>query len=129
MTHWVTAWIGTEWRADGGDCWGFARRVWREHYGIDVPAVPVDATDALACRRAIAGGISGWSEVTVPQEGAGVLMARGRRPCHVGIWVADLGAVLHSIEGAGAILTGPSDLLRMGYRITGFYVRAECARP
>jgi len=122
--HWAAAYIGTPWVAGESDCWHFAARVWRERFGLDVPALAVDASDPRAARRAFEGADehSAWVQMLHPAEGDGVLMAMGARPCHVGIWILP-GGVLHSVEGAGAIFTEPHRLAAMGYRILGFYRR------
>lgn len=122
---WAADYIGTPWVAGLSDCWHFARRVWREQFGWDVPAVIADATDARAVRRAFAVGHegSGWRPIRAPAEGDAVLMAMGRHPCHVGVWLPDAAgpACLHSVEGAGVILTPMSLLPALGYRVVGLY--------
>ena len=121
MSHWVEAYVGRPWVAGDSDCWNLARCVWREHFGRDVPAVVVDPSSALAGHRAFRDGdFSRWIAVQSPQEGDAVLMARGDSPCHVGIWVG-IGAVLHSIEGAGVVCTPARRVPDIGYRVTGFY--------
>lgn len=124
MNHWASDYIGAEWSRDQ-TCWHFAARVWREHCGIIVPLIGIDGADARATRRMLANGAerAAWAEVAVPLECDGVLMAKGLHPCHVGIWL-ELGGVLHSIEGAGAIYTPVGRLAGLGYRIVGYYRRA-----
>lgn len=126
MTHWAAAYIGAPWIAGESDCWAFARRVWRERFGLDVPAVPVDPQSPRAVRRAFAAGQGGWESVPKPPEGCAVVMAKGLHPCHVGIWVTppEGAGVLHSVEGAGVVFTLPKALAGMGYHIVGFYRRA-----
>ena len=52
------------------------------------------------------GGYEGWQPVDAPQEGDAVLMSKGRHVCHIGIWVVvNGGAVLHSIEKSGVVLS------------------------
>lgn len=128
MTGWAADHIGTPWVAGVSDCWHFARGIWRDQFGWDVPAVVADATDPRAVRRAFAVGHegTGWrpiAGVCAPAEGDAVLMAMGRHPCHVGIWLpGDTGpAMLHSIEGAGVILTPLTLLPGLGYRLVGLY--------
>lgn len=128
MTGWVAAHIGTPWIAGQSDCWHFARRVWRDEFGWNVPPVLADATDPRAVRRAFAAGHdgTGWwpvAGVCAPAEGDAVLMAMGRHPCHVGVWVPMPAgpAVLHSVEGAGVICTVLGLLPGMGYRLVGIY--------
>lgn len=121
MTHWAEAYIGHPWVAGESDCWNIARRIWAERFGHSVPPVEVEHLSAVAGRRAIRDAdLSQWDEVAEPREGDAVLMAMGQTPCHVGIWLG-IGAVLHSIEGAGVICTPHRRLADIGYRITGFY--------
>lgn len=132
--HWAASYVGTPWVAGVSDCWHFARRVWAERFGWDVPPLPVDATDPRAVRRAFLVGpeATGWAPVpagSAPAEGQAVLMARGRWPAHVGVLV-DLpegAAVLHSVEGAGGVITPLSLIPGMGWRVVGLYRRVGCA--
>lgn len=127
-THWALAEIGHPWVAGENDCWSFARRIWAQRFGWDVPPVPIDPRDPRACRQALARdpAKAGWVVAWPPREGDAVLMARGARPAHVGIWIEpDLGGVLHSVETAGVIFTPPDRLAGLGYRILGYYRRAE----
>lgn len=130
IEHWAADYIGAPWVYGQSDCWHFARRVWRERFGIRVPPVIEDAGAPLKSRRAIrdSGEARDWTQVRDPQEGDGVLMAKGSRPCHVGIWVVfdplGPGGILHSVEGAGVIYTDQAAVARLGYRIIGFYRRA-----
>lgn len=120
MTHWAARYVGTPWDAAENHCWAFCRRIWREVFGVEVPEALVDGGSPLAARRAFGQGHEGWQPVDTPQEGDAVLMAKGRHPCHVGVWAA--GGVLHSVAGLGGIHTPPARL--QGYRITGYYRRA-----
>lgn len=123
--HWAANWIGTPWVAGESDCWTFARTIWREMWGLDVPAVDVDAADPKAARRAFGADpvAAGWREVADRAEGDGVMMALGRLPCHVGIWVSlpEGPHILHSVEGAGVIATPAARVGSLGYRIVGVY--------
>lgn len=125
MTHWAAQYIGTPWVAGESDCWHFARRVWRERFGVEVPAVPVDVGNPFTARRVLRDHVerAEWMQVDTPSEGDGVMMAKGARVCHVGIWVN--GGVLHSVEGAGVVWT--VDVRRLGYRVAGYYRRVTCA--
>lgn len=121
MTHWSTAYLGTPWVAGESDCWNMARRVWREHFGLDVAFVDVGRASPLESRRALReADLSDWDPVSEAREGDAVLMAMGGGPCHVGIWL-DGGRVLHAIEGAGVIISPASGLGLLGYRVHGIY--------
>ena len=123
--HWATDYIGTPWVSGESDCWHFARRVWQEQFGFEVPMIDVDAASALAGRKAFRDrSRQGWVEVQGPMEGDAVLMTTAETPCHVGIWVdAEGGGVLHSVEGAGAIFTKAGRVGAIGYRTLGYYRR------
>ncbi len=127
VNHWAAALIGMPWVAGTADCWAFARSVWLERFGWDVPAVSIDAKDARATRHALSAEpvTRGWDPVLTPVEGDAVLMAKGARPCHVGIWICpdEAPGVLHAVEGAGVIYTVPGRLAGLGYHIVGFYRR------
>lgn len=124
MSHWAQAYLGLPHDDTEHHCWAFCRRIWRERFGLDVPEMPMDAGHPRAVRRAFEESPerAAWVPATHPQEGDAVLMAMGRWPCHVGIWI-DLGGVLHSIEG-GSVWTPKARLGDLGYRIVGVYRRA-----
>jgi len=127
MTHWAAAVIGTPWVPGSTDCWSLARGIWRTRFGWDVPPIMVDPSDARAARQALSVPPErlGWDAVVCPTEGDAVLMARGARPCHVGIWIEpepDVG-ILHSVERSGVIYTPPARLAGIGYRVIGYYRR------
>jgi hypothetical protein len=126
VTHWAARYIGTPWDPASQHCWGFARRVWHEVFGLDVPEVVIDGSSPYAARRALSQGHDGWVPVSEPVEGDAVLMARGQRPCHVGVWIAPdpEAGVLHSVERSGVVFTPPDRLTGLGYRMIGIYRRA-----
>lgn len=123
--HWAARYIGVEWSRTN-TCWHFCARVWAEVFGIVVPLIEIDGADARATRRLLSGAASdaGWLGVEQPAEGDAVLMARGARPCHVGIWL-NLEGVLHCVEGAGGIFTPRARLADLGYRMVGVYRRGS----
>lgn len=123
MSAWWETYLGADWTPDH-DCWAFARRVWSERFGRAVPPVPFDAADPRSTRRAIAGAgeRARWHEAAPPCEGDAVLMARGREPCHVGIWIEG-DRVLHCVGGSGVVCVPVGRLAAMGYRVTGIYRR------
>lgn len=126
--HWAADYIGQPWVAGVSDCWHFARAVWAERFGIEVPVTGVDVTSALAGRRALRDGArAGWQAVQTPAEGDGVLMGIGTRPCHVGLWINPdaTGGVLHSVEGAGVIYSPGLRVQGIGYVILGYYRRVQ----
>lgn len=127
MTHWASTYIGAPWVAGEHDCWAFCRRVWAERFGLNVPAVDVDAHNLRAITRAISYHPERllWVAVDTPAEGDAVLMAHNRFPAHVGIWVdADGGGVLHCEESRGVIFTTRAQLAVGGWTRLAYYRRA-----
>lgn len=124
--HWPARYIGEPWVAGENDCWSFARRVWREVFGLEVPAVDLEHYRPRAIVRALASHPerAHWCALERPCEGAGVLMSTATLPCHVGIWcAADGGGVLHCLEGPGVVYTRPAALTAHGWRVLGYYAR------
>lgn len=120
MSGWPACYIGEPWIAGESDCWAFCRRVLRERFGVAVPPIGVDP-HAL---RDVLGAFGGhperehWLPVPIAREGDLVLLGRALRPAHAGLWVDERGgAVLHSLEGIGVVLSRPADLRAAGWRI------------
>lgn len=123
---WVGRYLGEPWVPGVSDCWSLARRVWAEVWGREVPPLPVDPADLRATLGAIEAGRRDWLPADPPAEGDAVLMARGRRPCHIGILVAG-DRILHAIEGAGTICTPRDRLATLGYREVAVLRREDWA--
>jgi cell wall-associated NlpC family hydrolase len=121
--HWSADYIGTPWVAGLSDCWSFARRVWRQEFGWQVPAWEGDPANLRAGMMALSGDRPGWVPVAEATEGDAVLMGRSSRPCHVGVWITppDGAGVLHALEQVGVVYTPPARLC--GLRILGLYRR------
>ena len=123
--HWAARYIGLPWTPDF-TCWHFCAQIWGEQFGWAMPAVAIDGADPRAVRLALRGGAERqfWQPVALAeaQDGDGVLMSKGVRPCHVGVWL-ELGGVLHCIEGAGGIYTEAARIGSLGYQITALYRR------
>lgn len=127
MTHWAANYIGEPWVAGEHDCWAFARRVWREVFHWEVPAVDVDALDLRASIRAFERHPerARWLGVTIYAEGDAILMGHGEHPHHVGVWCeVDGGGVLHAVQGAGVVFSNRQALAASGWRILAGYRRA-----
>lgn len=128
--HWAETYIGMP----APDCWAFVRRVWRERFGLIIPVVPYLSDDARAVRRSLAEAEGhGWLQVQVPQEGDGVMMGKGLRACHVGIWVepdagvGDAAGALHWVTGNAVVFTVPGQMASFGYHIKGFWRHPDLA--
>jgi len=117
MAHWAEALIGLPWVAGERDCWSFFRDVQAQQYGRAVPAVALADYSAQALIRAVAGHPerARWAQVAQPADGDAVLMGRSSRPGHVGVWVQDLGRVLHCAEGAGVLCQDVASLRLNGW--------------
>ena len=77
----LTSLIGLPWvagarGADSYDCWGMFLAVQRDHFGRDLPEIPVDALDLRAVLDAFSGHPERqrWQSVPQPEEGDAVLM-------------------------------------------------------
>lgn len=124
MTHWAESCIGQAWVPGDNDCWSFARRIWGERFGIEVPAVSVDTRDLLAIAHAFRDHDERlqWLEVAEPKEGDAVLMAHFKHPSHVGLWVeVDGGGVLHCQHPSGVVFASRAALSRAGWGRVEFY--------
>lgn len=127
MEHWAAGYIGEPYIKGVHDCWGFARRVWREQFGLDVPVVDYDPDHKMSWARAFtqAEERRHWAQVDQPQDGDGALMGHGRHPFHVGVWVD--GGVLHCLEGIGVLYQSLQSLQLAGWSNFTFYRRSPCA--
>lgn len=120
----ITQYIGMPWVSGVWDCWAFFRHCQKKYYGIDVPAVDVDALDL---RQVIAAmetheERSKWHEVTEPRGGDAVLMQRNRFPSHIGLWVdVDGGKVLHCAQGMGVVCQTRQALALDGWGLMTFW--------
>ena len=133
--HFAIQYIGKPW-VNGGqgpdefDCWGFFRHVQREHFGREVQLIDVDANDLRTVARNFSDHDerSRWHKVDEPRDGDAVLMAHGKYPSHVGIWIdVDGGGVLHCTRGEGVVFSSPSSLKTSGWGRLEFYRHASNA--
>lgn len=111
--HWAEKFIGKKWSPgtdgpDQFDCWGLLVAIYREQLGINLqPAEPVQAQNRRERRLTIeatiahSGVFGAWAAVDKPRHLDAVLMGNGD---HVGVWLEDQKAVLHSTEGAGVTM-------------------------
>jgi cell wall-associated NlpC family hydrolase len=111
MDAWVAKYVGIPFlehgrSADGCDCWGLARLVLEERYGVrvkdfsDCYATIEDGQTIEALCRIEA---ESWECVDQPQPGDVVLLRVAGLATHVGIVVAP-GVMLHVMRGMDAVV-------------------------
>jgi len=122
---WAQAYVGLPYVLGTGECIHRAALVWREQFGLEVEVTPAYGDMDLAQRR-IREELAGpdWLPVRRPMEGDAVVMWKGDRLCHVGVWVAP-GHVLHCTRRDGMVLTAEADLPAQGFRIFGCFRKHE----
>lgn len=111
----VTPWVdqGRE-VGKGLDCWGLVVAIYLEKMGVELNPYP---TMSLASHpRAVAklirdeGGRSakgenGWTKTDTPKDFDLVLLFRGTRSVHVGVYLEqDGGIIMHSYQGGNTVL-------------------------
>lgn len=126
----VRRYVGLPYRAgadgpDEYDCRGLVRHVLRDHFGRDVPALPVGGDLSALWAASVASGQ--WETIDSPRPGDAVVMRGGDDP-HVGVYLEPgRSGVLHAYEAAGSVVWTPMDRLRfMGFSRLSF-VRCHAA--
>lgn len=125
----LTTLIGLPWLAgargpEAYDCWGLFLAVQRQHFGRDLPQIPIDALNLRAVLDAFHGHPERqrWQPVRTAEEGDAVLMRQSRYPVHIGVWLdIDGGGVLHAVRHAGVVFQTLAALDAHGWRIEGYY--------
>jgi hypothetical protein len=125
----LTGLIGLPWVAgargpEAYDCWGLFLAVQRQHFGRDLPEIPVDALNLRAVLDAFTAHPERqrWQSVSAAEEGDAVLMRQSRYPVHIGVWMdIDGGGVLHAVRHAGVVFQSLAALNAHGWRIEGHY--------
>ena len=122
---WTQAYVGLPYVLGTGECAHRAALVWREQFGIEVEVAPAFGDMDLAQRR-IRAEIAGpdWFPVRRPMEGDAVVMWKGDRLCHIGIFVAP-SHVLHCTRRDGMVLTPEPELPAQGFRVFGYFRKHE----
>lgn len=113
---------------DTFDCYGLARYLQRELWGLDMPAFYMPGE---AGRFTIAGAISAhperknWIEVARPKDGDLVSMAKQNLGYHIGQYVAlEGGLIVHTLEDSGVTVDPSFNLRAMGWRRIRYFERA-----
>ena len=118
---WAQAYVGLPYVLGTGECGHRAALVWRQEFGIHVDTPPAHGDMSVAQRHIRAELASGsWFPVSRPAEGGAVIMWKGDRVCHIGVWVAP-GYVLHCTRAQGMVLTPESELGDQGFRVFGYF--------
>lgn len=132
--HWAFAYLGTPWvrggEGPGYDCYTFARMIQRQHFGIDMPLINVDADDfrLVATQMQKNPEKDNWLQVSEPQEGDCVLMAHAKYPSHAGVYLTENnGGVLHCVRGQGVVFSSMDALKLSGWSHLEFYRHASRA--
>lgn len=113
----VNSLLGKPWQANGRgpdawDCYHLARFVQRELFGRELAAIelPHDPTwqwmlHAVATHpeRQLWQEVEGAMPSLRAGDGAIVLMARRKRPAHVGVWFSEERCVLHADQDEGVV--------------------------
>jgi len=129
MYEWVKNYIGIPFVSngrtqDGCDCYGLVRLVLRDEYGVELPELSDDYTDALnvaetsrlfAERLPVLAG----EKIPEPRERAVVVITEHGSPAHIGI-VAGGGYILHTGIKTGAVCQRETHPGLRG-RIEGYY--------
>lgn len=120
-SSWTEAFVGLPYIAGVGECGHRAALVWRRVFGFEVEA-PSAFGDMDAAQVLIKAELAkpGWLPVFTPAEGDAVIMWKGSRLAHVGVWV-DPGHVLHCTRAQGMVLTPTAGLAAQGFRVFGFF--------
>lgn len=135
MSDWWAPHIGTRFSPTGagdGDgpchCWGLARRIYRLHAGIDLPAYgELDASQLARAARMFSADAAArpWLAVFAPRALDIVVMAgrpesdQRRAPVHCGVMIDDR-RLIH-IEAASAAVVVPLTHFSVARRIVATY--------
>ncbi len=113
---------------DAFDCWAFFRYIQREHFGVDLPLIRVDADDAVSVKSEYQNiqNYHGWVPVENPREGDGVVFLGGKEENHIGVWLdADMGGILHCMRKSGVVFTRREAVRRLGWGRIEFFRRVD----
>jgi cell wall-associated NlpC family hydrolase len=129
MHGWAEKYIGIPFVSNGRtmegcDCYGLARLVLRNEYGVELPELSGDYGNALNAAEtarlfAEKRPVLAAEKLPGPQEGAVAVITERGRPCHLGI-AAGGGFVLHTGVKTGSVCQRESHPALRG-RIEGYY--------
>jgi cell wall-associated NlpC family hydrolase len=129
MYDWVKKYIGIPFVSNGRtmegcDCYGLVRLVLRNEYGVELPALSDDYTDALnvaETARLFAENLPALAgeKIACPQERSVAVITEHGRPAHIGI-AAGGGYILHTGIKTGSVCQRETHPGLRG-RIEGYY--------
>ena len=129
MYEWVKKYIGIPFvsngrEADGCDCYGLVRLVLRNEYGVYLPELSVNYTNACNIQETAKLfeknlPVLAARKIPEPKDGAIVIITGQGRLCHAGI-VAGGGYILHTGAKTGSVCQRASHPGLRG-RIEGYY--------
>jgi hypothetical protein len=129
MYEWVKKYIGIPFASNGRtlegcDCYGLVRLVLRNEYGVDLPELSDDYSDALNVEETARLFAENLPVLTVkkidgPEEKAVVVITEHGFAAHIGI-VADGGCILHTGVKTGSVCQRATHPGLRG-RIEGYY--------
>ena len=139
VAAWCSAYIGLPFKThgrtrDGLDCWGLARLIYAEQFGIDLPSLVEVYDDTLVGNavqigteiRARAG--TAWVEVAAGSEREGdivVVIVRGE-PMHIGVVVGSQ-KMVHIEDGLIGCVIADYTGVHFRKKIWGFYRHVDAA--
>ena len=131
MRHWAYDYLNKPWLIGGRgpdnfDCWGLVYCIYRDRYGILLPAYPtITSKNMLAVTKAITSGAaeSDWVKLKEPIDGCVVALSKNTKILHhVGIYLdIDRGVLLHATDAGAVIAQSMHDLNRFGWRRIEYY--------
>lgn len=111
---------------DAYDCYGLLRTAYRVGYGLELPLLDLDYTNAIAILRALMKHPEwdNWEPIPQPEDGALVRMWRADVPNHIGLYVnVDGGGVLHANRVDGVAFHERVELPLLGWRDIQYFGR------
>ncbi|MCL2762236.1 MAG: NlpC/P60 family protein [Treponema sp.] len=127
--QWVRKYIGIPFVSNGRtmqgcDCYGLVRLVLQNEYGIELPELSDNYTDALNCEQtarlfAEKLPVLTAAQIPAPEEKAVAVITENGRPCHIGI-VAGNRYILHANRKTGTVCQRETHPGLQG-RIEGYY--------